>query len=81
MVERSGPNSTVEIRRVLERVEELREARGVNKAQLFRGAVDLFVGKAPLWFRSVRKTKASQKVGIEFLHPNYDEGLRERMSL
>ncbi len=68
----------------LERVEELSEARGVTQAQLFRGAVDLFVGKALLWFRSVRKSFGSweelvRELKLEFLHPNYDDLLLDEI--
>uniref|UniRef100_W8AJD3 Gag polyprotein n=1 Tax=Ceratitis capitata TaxID=7213 RepID=W8AJD3_CERCA len=68
----------------LERVEELSEARGVSQTQLFRGAVDLFSGKALLWFRSVRKTVGSweelvRELKLEFLHPNYDELLLDEI--
>lgn len=38
----------------LERVDELAQARDVDKTVLFRSAVDLFTDKALLWFRSIR---------------------------
>lgn len=36
----------------LQRVEELRRARGVTPAELFNSAVDLFTGPALVWYRS-----------------------------
>src|SRR5436190_17492362 len=36
----------------LERVEELRRARGVTHEELFDSAVDLFTGSALIWYRS-----------------------------
>lgn len=36
----------------LERVEEIRRARGVTEQELFQSAVDLFTGQALIWFRS-----------------------------
>ncbi|KAK9730857.1 Retrotransposon gag protein [Popillia japonica] len=39
---------------ILERADELRVARGLTVAQLFDSAIDLFEGKALLWFRSNR---------------------------
>lgn len=36
----------------LQRVEELRRARGITEIQLFRSAVDLFTGNALIWYRS-----------------------------
>lgn len=38
----------------LERVEELRTARGITKGQLFAAAVEFFSGNALIWYRSVR---------------------------
>lgn len=38
----------------LERVEELREARGVSKDQLLSAGAEMFKGSALYWFRSVR---------------------------
>lgn len=40
----------------LERIEELRAARGVSKGQLFTAAVEFFSGNALVWFRSIRDT-------------------------
>lgn len=39
----------------LERVDELSEARGVDKRELFKSAIDLFSGAGLVWFRSIRK--------------------------
>lgn len=40
----------------LERVEETRIARNVTEQDLFNSAIDLFSGKALIWYRSIRKT-------------------------
>lgn len=37
----------------LERVEEIRRARGVTEQDLFQSAVDLFRGQALIWFQSI----------------------------
>lgn len=47
-------DSRVSVHNFLERVDELRVARGVSESQLFESAIDLFEGKALLWFRSCR---------------------------
>ena len=38
----------------LDRVDELKVARHISDAELFTSAIDLFEGKALLWFRSVQ---------------------------
>lgn len=48
----SGDAKGISIHNFLERVEELRVARNVSEPQLFESAIDLFEGKALLWFRS-----------------------------
>lgn len=40
----------------LDRVEELRASRHLEKKELFESAVELFSGNALLWFRSIRST-------------------------
>lgn len=49
-----GDDKSMTVHSFLERVNELRVARGLTEAQLFDSAIDLFEGKALLWFRSNR---------------------------
>lgn len=65
----------------LERVDELRVARNVTTAQLFTSAIDLFVGDALLWFRSIRDEVQSWSELVShlrksFLPTDYDEKLQ-----
>ncbi|KAI4455765.1 thap domain-containing protein 9 [Holotrichia oblita] len=48
----SGDGKGMTVHSFLERANELRVARGLTTAQLFDSAIDLFEGKALLWFRS-----------------------------
>ena len=62
----------------LQRIEELRVARNTSKAELFRSAVDLFDGKALLWYRSIKPSVSSwdqliQALKRDFLPPDYDQ--------
>lgn len=50
----SGDSKLITVHNFLERVAELRAARGVTEEQLFSSAVDLFTGKALVWFRANR---------------------------
>jgi len=64
----------------LQRVEELRRARGVSEQQLFRSAVDLFAGSALIWYRStVGRVKSWEELCKElklvFRTPDYDDML------
>lgn len=64
----------------LERVNELREARGVSFQELFLSAVDLFTGKALIWFRANRRRAIDwhslvRLLREEFQSPHYDEQL------
>lgn len=51
----SGDPRGMSVHSFLERVGELRVARGVSPQQLFESAIDLFDGKALLWYRSNRQ--------------------------
>lgn len=51
----SGEKKGLSLNAFLQRVEELRVARHVSKEELFDTAVDLFNGKALIWYRAVRK--------------------------
>lgn len=50
----SGESKTVTVHNFLERVDELRLARGISELELFESAIDLFEGKALLWYRANR---------------------------
>lgn len=66
----SGDPGRISLAAFLQRVEELRIARGVHKATLFRSALDLFDGNALIWYRANRR-----------YFSNWDElviGLREQ---
>lgn len=60
----------------LERVAELRVARGYSEEELYRSSLDLFAGKALLWYRSnLRRTKTwtdlSNLLKRDYLPPDY----------
>src|SRR3978361_857427 len=68
----------------LERVHELRIARGANYDQLFNGAVDLFKEPALSWYRSIRQDVFSwfeleNKIKETFVSPNHDEDLIDQI--
>lgn len=51
----SGDQRSLSVNAFLERVDELRVARGVSKLHLYDSAIDLFTGRALLWYRDARK--------------------------
>ena len=55
----NGEPGSLSVAAFLERVEELRLARGISEVQLWNSAIDLFSGSAAIWFRSVRRTITS----------------------
>lgn len=64
----------------IERVEELRIARGVTKDQLLQSAVEMFTDDALVWFRSVRDTVVDwddlvAKLRLTFLPHDYESEL------
>jgi hypothetical protein len=68
----------------LQRVEELRHARGLTEAQLFKSAVDLFSGSALIWYRSTvgRITNWSdlcREMKEVFQTPDYDDMLLQEI--
>lgn len=74
----NGPGESVGA--FLQRVEELRRARGVSENQLFRSAVDLFSGGALIWYRStIERIKSwselCKELKIVFQTPDYDDML------
>lgn len=81
-----GDTSGSSINAFLVRVEELAEARHVSKNELFDSAVDLFAGKALIWFRSIkpRVKDWDSLVALlkkEFLPADYDDQLWEELKL
>lgn len=68
----------------LERVEELRVARHVEKKDLYESAVDLFSGNALSWYRSVKNTvndwdSLVNLLKQEFLPPDYVDKVWEQI--
>ncbi|KAJ8977802.1 hypothetical protein NQ317_000059 [Molorchus minor] len=64
----------------LERVEETRIARNASHHDLFNSGIDLFDGKALVWYRSVRKTVRDWNTLVtllreEFQPPDYNDKL------
>lgn len=71
---------TTSLKSFLDRVDELRIARNVDKHELFVCAVDLFCGNALLWFRSIRNEVRDWdslvvKLKEQFLPPDYEDRL------
>ena len=65
-------------------VEELRIARGYTKEELYQSAIDLFEGKAALWFRSIRRRvetwdELEQQLLEEFLPVYYNDLLMDEI--
>lgn len=68
----------------LERIEELRIARNTSKSELFCSAVDLFMGPALVWYRSVRNSVSDwdslvNALRRDFLPEDYDDVLWEQI--
>lgn len=68
----------------LERVEELRRARGVSEEELFESAVDLFEGPALIWYRSTTDRITSWKALCKelktvFQAPDYEFRLQQEI--
>lgn len=68
----------------LERIEEMRIARGVSKDQLFKSAVELFESRALIWFRANRNRVGNwdslvTELREEFMPPDYDDRLWEEI--
>lgn len=78
----NGPGQSIGA--FLQRVEELRHARGVSETQLFRSAVDLFTGNALIWYRStVGRINSWEQLCTEmklvFQTPDYDDMLLQEI--
>lgn len=68
----------------LQRVEELRRARGITETQLFNSAVDLFSGSVLVWYRSTvgRITtwqNLCKEMKVVFQTPDYDDMLTQEI--
>lgn len=75
-----GERKSSSLNSFLERVAELADARGVPKRALYSSAVDLFTGKALLWYRSVKNVVRDWDSLVlllrqEFLPSDYDDQL------
>lgn len=82
-----GSKSGLGLKAFLERVTELSDARHVTKQMLFESAVDLFSGKALLWYRQLKESKIIkdwdylvQQLENDFLDLDYDEELCESIN-
>lgn len=67
----SGDLKKISVNHFLERVEELRVARGLSVEELFASAIDLFEGKALIWYRSVANRCTCWKDLSELLLRHY----------
>lgn len=68
----------------LQRVEELRRARGVTTGELFDSAVDLFTGPALTWYRSTigrlgNWEQLCRDMELVFQHPDHDIHLQQEI--
>lgn len=68
----------------LERIADLSQARGVSHAELFNSAVELFVGDAFVWFRSIRSSvndwnSLVVRLKKDFLPPYSDDEIWENI--
>jgi hypothetical protein len=77
-------SSSQSIGAFLERVEELRRARGVSQRELFESAVDLFSGPALIWYRSTLARISSweelcKELRTVFQAPDYEIRLQQEI--
>lgn len=80
----SGSETPEQVFNFLDRVEELRIARGASKNDLLLSAIDIFTGNALIWFRSIktRVTTWDELLGLlkkEFLPTNLDFKIWEKI--
>lgn len=80
----SGDSSKVSLNAFLEDIEELRISRNVTKEQLLHSAADLFIGKALIWYRSIRSKVSSWsqlvcELRLQFQPSNYNDRLFEEI--
>lgn len=81
---RFDSSSSQSIGAFLERVEELRRARGMTPEELFKSAVDLFSGPALTWYRSTLTRISTwedlcREMRIVFQVPDYDFKLQHEI--
>lgn len=80
----NGDCKEMSVNAFLERVEELRVARHLSKTELFNSALDLFTGRALIWFRAAKKRCVNWEsltvlLKEEFQPPDYDERLLDEI--
>lgn len=73
-----GTENPERVMMFLERVEELRIARNVSKAQLYTSAIDLFTGDGLVWYRSTKSKVCSwdqlvAALKLDFIPGDYDD--------
>lgn len=82
----SGSAGELSVVSFLERVEELKTARHIRDEELYKSAVDLFEGKALLWYRSNAGRchnwhELSKLMKTHFLPPDYQTRLYQEILL
>lgn len=80
----SGSEKPDQVFEFLDRIEELRIARGATKSDLFNSAIDIFKQNALLWFRSIKSTITTwdELLGLlkqEFLPSRLDFDIWEKI--
>lgn len=84
LIKFSGENSKISLNAFLENVEDLCLSRNVRKDDLLNAGLDLFSGKALIWFRAMRKQSESwsdivHHLKQEFHPPNFNEKLWQKI--
>ncbi|KAJ8911597.1 hypothetical protein NQ315_003978 [Exocentrus adspersus] len=67
----SGDKKGMSLNAFLQRVEELRVARHITVEELLETAVDLFTGKALIWYRAVRKEVSNWNSLVKLLREEF----------
>lgn len=67
----SGESNGLSVHNFLERVDELQQARNISDRELFEQALDLFEGKALLWYRANRVRFSDWKGLAKLLAQHY----------
>ena len=67
----TGEPGSISVMDFIDRVTELRRARGCSEDDLFRSALDLFQGKALIWYRSAHTKVTSWTALVELLKRHY----------
>lgn len=76
----SGEDHSMSLSSFLTRVDELKVARHVSDQELFDSAIDLFTGKALIWYRAMKKNARDWKSLVtllreQFQPPDYNDRL------